>query len=163
MNMNDYEKRNGDKEFVSAQVLFPIIKELLAEGKQASFTVTGMSMWPFLCHGRDRVVLDACLPETLMLGDILLFRTAQGNYMLHRVTALRSSQFQTTGDGNYFRDGWFPNSCILGRAVQLIRKGKNIDCCNQKYKVICRIWMLMFPIRKWIFAVWFRIRKYIRR
>lgn len=162
--MNDFKKRKtGDIESVSAQVLFPIIKELLAEGQQAAFTVTGMSMWPFLCHGRDQVVLDVCTPETLKVGDILLFQTKVGNYMLHRVTALRANQFQTTGDGNSFRDGWFSNTCILGRVVRFIRKGKTVDCYSRKYRIICRLWMFLFPIRKWIFAIWFHIRKYIKR
>lgn len=162
--MNDLKKqKKGTVEFVSAQVLFPVIKDLLAEGRQAAFIVTGMSMWPFLCHGRDQVVLDVCTPEALKVGDILLFQTELGNYILHRVTALRTDRFQTTGDGNYFRDGWFSNTCILGRVVRFIRKGKIVDCRSRKYRFICRLWMFLFPIRKWFFAIWFRIRKYIRR
>ena len=37
---------------IASKELFSMIEELLAEGRQAAFTVTGMSMWPFLCHGR---------------------------------------------------------------------------------------------------------------
>lgn len=29
-------------------------------------------MWPFLCHGRDQVVLDYCSLDSLKVGDILL-------------------------------------------------------------------------------------------
>jgi len=160
---DDLEKSNQAVEFVSAQVLFPVIRQLLAEGRQAAFTVTGMSMWPFLCHGRDRVVLNVCTPEALRVGDIVLFQTEQGHYLLHRVTDLRPGQFQTTGDGNYFRDGWFSNDCILGQVIRFVRKGKYVDCCSLKYKILCRFWMFLFPVRKLIFVIWFRIRKFIRQ
>ena len=43
-------------------------------------------MWPFICHGRDRVVLSSCTPDQLKVGDIVLFQTPLGNYMLHRIT-----------------------------------------------------------------------------
>ena len=39
---------------ISSEILFAAVEEQLAAGRSASFTVTGMSMWPFLCHGRDR-------------------------------------------------------------------------------------------------------------
>ena len=39
---------------IASKELFSMIEELLAEGRQAAFTVTGMSMWPFLCHGSRR-------------------------------------------------------------------------------------------------------------
>ena len=48
-----------EKKLISSQELFSAIGELLAQGRQAVFTVTGMSMWPFLCHGRDQVVVQA--------------------------------------------------------------------------------------------------------
>ena len=69
---NDLEKQAPTIQYVSAKTLFPIIRQLLNEHQQASFTVTGMSMWPFLCHGRDQVVLDYCSLDSLKVGDILL-------------------------------------------------------------------------------------------
>ena len=69
---NDLEKQAPTIQYVSAKTLFPIIRQLLNEHQQASFTVTGMSMWPFLCHGRDQVILDYCSLDSLKVGDILL-------------------------------------------------------------------------------------------
>lgn len=42
-----------EKRWITAQLLFSAISKELASHRRASFTVTGMSMWPFLCHGRD--------------------------------------------------------------------------------------------------------------
>ena len=147
---------------ISANVLFPAIEELLAEGRQAAFTVTGMSMWPLLCHGRDQVVVEACQPDLLRRGDIILLQTQLGNYLLHRITKKTDSGVVTTGDGNCFRDGAFPFSRIRAKVVSLVRNGKVIKCSGWKWKVMSQIWMALFPVRKLMFAVWFRIRKYVR-
>lgn len=87
---------------LAPELLFAAVEEQLALGRKASFTVTGMSMWPFICHGRDQVVVTACDPDSLRVGDVVLFQTPLGNYMLHRVTALGPDAFETTGDGNCF-------------------------------------------------------------
>lgn len=137
-----------EKQWISPSDLFSAIQELLAEGRQAAFTVTGMSMWPFLCNGRDQVIIELCHPEEIHKGDVILLQTYYGNYLLHRVTKLKKDSFQTTGDGNCFRDGFFPFSCLRARVVQLVRKGKNIDCGLARWKLISFIWMLLFPIRR---------------
>lgn len=143
-----FEGNETDIKQISAKELFSAIEELLAEGRQAAFTVTGMSMWPFLCHGRDQVVVEACRPEKLRKGDVILFQTYYGNYLLHRVTKLKKDGFQTTGDGNCFRDGYFPFSCLRARVVRMIRKGKTIDCDSARWKVIFSLWILLYPFRR---------------
>lgn len=162
--MDDFKNRKtNDIGQVSAQELFPVIEELLAEGRQAAFTVTGTSMWPLLCHGRDQVVIEKCAPGCLRRGDIVLLRTPLGNYLLHRVTRITDREFETTGDGNCFRDGEFPFSCIRARAVRLVRKGLTIECHNGKYRVLSWIWMRLYLVRRWIFSLWFLTRKVIKR
>lgn len=151
-----------EKRFISSDILFSIIKEQLDVNRQAIFGVTGMSMWPFLCHGRDQVIVEKCERNHLRKGDIVLFQTPLGNYMLHRITSLNEHGFETTGDGNCFRDGTFSYECIVAKVSRLVRPEKTIDCNDQKWKLIFRIWMFLFPIRKYIFAFWFCIRKYVK-
>lgn len=152
----------ADKRLIPSKVLFPAIVEQLAEGRQAAFTVTGMSMWPFLCHGRDQVVVKACRPDRLRRGEIILFQTYTGDYLLHRITKITDNGFETTGDGNCFRDGEFSFRCVRAKVTCLIRDGKRIECSCWKWKFVSRLWMLLYPIRKWIFEAWFRLRKYVR-
>ncbi|MCH3987606.1 MAG: S24/S26 family peptidase [Lachnospiraceae bacterium] len=149
-----------EKRWISSQILFSEIKMQLAEGRQAAFTVTGMSMWPCLCHGRDQVILEKLkrMPE---VGDIVLYKTKE-QYLLHRVTKIKNDKFETTGDGNFYHDGWFSNDCIIGRAVALIRNKKKINCDSIRWKVFSRLWILFYPFRRPAFCIWFRIRRYIR-
>ena len=151
---------------IAPEVLFSAIGEQLAAGRQAIFTVTGMSMWPFLCHGRDEVVIEACDPRSLKKGDILLLQTPPGTYLLHRVTALREDCFETTGDGLCRRDGWFPRSCVRARAVKLIRRGREIRCDAPGWKFVFRVWMGLFPIRRsllWLLRRLGRLRRFFSK
>ncbi len=133
---------------LAPELLFAAVEEQLALGRKASFTVTGMSMWPFICHGRDQVVVAACDPDSLRVGDIVLFQTPLTNYMLHRVTALRPEAFETTGDGNCFRDGWFPRSCVRAKVETITRDGRTIDCSRLSWRFVFTIWRILFPLRK---------------
>ncbi|MGN0266250.1 MAG: signal peptidase I [Lachnospiraceae bacterium] len=152
-----------EKKFISSRILFAAIIEQLAQNRQASFTVTGMSMWPLICHGRDQVIIEKADRTNIRVGDIILFRVTEEQYILHRITRMEDEYFQTTGDGNCHRDPFMPYNCIIARVCKVIRDGKEIVCDDLKWKALFRIWMFLFPVRKWIFHAWFRIRKFIRR
>lgn len=138
----------GDQSFVFAKDLFPVIEQLLAEGKQAVFTVTGMSMWPFICHGRDQAVIESCNPRDLQKGDIVLVKRAPGSYMLHRITKLTDTALETTGDGCLHSDGEFPLDSVVAKCVVVIRKGKMYPCDKVIFKWYSKVWMLLYPLRK---------------
>lgn len=150
--ITEYEKQKIDPE-----LLFSAVKAEIAEGRKALFTVTGMSMWPFICHGRDQVIVESCDPASLQVGDIVLFQTSFGNYILHRITSLKNNAFETTGDGNIFRDGWFSKDCVIARVESIVRKGRIIRCHNKRWRVLFSIWMFMFPVRKLIIHLLKRI------
>lgn len=138
-------KRN---QLISANILFPEILNLLNNGYKALFTVTGMSMWPFLCSGRDQVIIESCGMNDIHIGDIILLQTPLSNYLLHRVTDITKDGFETTGDGNCFRDGYFSYECLRARVVKLIRKNRIIDCNSLYWKFVFKVWMILFPFRK---------------
>lgn len=146
-----------ETERLAPELLFAAVEEQLALGRRASFTVTGRSMWPFICHGRDQVVVAACDPASLRVGDIVLLQTPLGNYMLHRVTALRPDAFETTGDGNCFRDGWFPRDCVKARVESIRRAGRTIDCADPGWRLVFACWRALFPARRQLLRLLRRI------
>lgn len=151
-----------EKRFISSKDLFDAIAEQLAENRQAAFTITGMSMWPFLCHGRDQVTIENVEKQSLKIGDLVLFRVARDRYILHRITKLSADSFQTTGDGNLYRDMPMPYSSIVARVCEVVRKGKPISCSSRKWKLYSALWMRAFPIRKQLFRLW-KFRNQIRK
>ena len=132
---------------VSAGILFPVMETCLAEQYETVFTVTGMSMWPFLRHARDQVVLKQCAAADLKKGDVVLVQTPAGSYLLHRISRLGETWIETTGDGNWFRDGRFPKSCVRAKACSLIRKGRHIACDDRAWCMVSGIWAALYPLR----------------
>ena len=140
--------------------LFAAVNQLLHDGYDAEFTVTGNSMWPFLAHGRDCVTLRKTEVSSLKKGDIVLLQ-AQTGYRLHRVTRLKSGMLQTTGDHNCYRDEFVPAGNVLGRVVWFTRKGRRISCSNLLYRCSSWFWRISFPVRPVLLRclIWLRRRK----
>ena len=136
------------RQLIAPELLFDAVEAELEAGREAVFTVTGKSMWPFIGHGRDQVVIAACSGDDLRIGDIILFYTPLTNYLLHRVTALRDNEFETTGDGNCFHDGWFPRDCVMAKVKTIIRDGRTINCGSVRWRFLFAVWRGLFPVRK---------------
>lgn len=138
------------KKRISSHELFPAIENILAEHRQVLITITGMSMWPFLCHNRDQVVLSLPDKKRLKKGDIVLFKTVTGKYLLHRIMKITDKEIVTAGDGNLFLDGEFSLNCVKAVVVKMVRKGKMIDCKAFRWRCIADIWMFFFFMRKYL-------------
>lgn len=132
---------------VSEKELFPMMLEMLNEGKDVRFNISGNSMFPLLVHHRDSVVLRKCNNE-LRKGDIILFKVSNYHHVLHRITKVLNDGFITTGDGNLHRDGFVSNEKVIAKAITIYRKDKVIDVSDWKWKFIFSIWMFLYPIRK---------------
>ena len=137
---------SAEKKNIPNEEFFSAVRQTLEEGKDVDFTVTGNSMWPLLKHGRDRVVLRKT--EIVKKGDVVLFEALPSKYMLHRVTQISEDNFETTGDCNSFRDGRFPKSCVIGKAVRIIRKEKSYSIESFLIKIYSALWMRLFVFRK---------------
>lgn len=146
---------------ISERFLFPEIKKMLEEGKSVSFTVSGNSMWPLIIHNRDSVILSSCDNQHLKKGDIILFHAGAGHHVLHRITSVKLGGYITTGDGNLHRDGFVSVEDVIAKVEKIYRKDKVIDCDKWYWKLIFRIWMIMFPIRGFLQRVILFIKRYV--
>lgn len=124
------------------------VRQMLEEGKDVDFTVTGNSMWPLLKSRRDRVVLTLCKPQDIRKGDVVLFEALPSKFLLHRVTKFKENAFETTGDFNTFRDGVFPKDCVIGKAVRIIRKGKCYGVNSFLMRFYSALWRSLYFARK---------------
>lgn len=131
---------------------------LLRERLEATvvLTVTGGSMLPLLAGGRDRVTLGP-VPERLRRGEVLLYRRADGSYVLHRLTGfgqdgharfLRGSGQTRAGAGGSGREQ------VIARAVAFERKGHFFTRRAPGYRVYCALW----PRLRWCRQAIFHLR-----
>ncbi|MBQ6705987.1 MAG: S24/S26 family peptidase [Clostridia bacterium] len=127
--------------------LSPVVQACLENGSEVVLTVTGNSMRPMLRHRRDQVILKRCDPRHLQVGDLPLYRRADGTLVLHRVVALGVSTYTMCGDAQTEKEYGVPWNAVLAVAVGFHR-GKKIVWCNRlSYRLYVRLWMLLMPLR----------------
>lgn len=150
---------------ISSYEMFAVVKELLAENRQAVFTITGYSMLPFMGSRRDQVVLESCDREKLKVGDIILFQyeTPPYDYILHRIYKVTEHGYRTMGDGNDFMDQEITPEQVVGIVTKVYRRGKEIDCSSVGWRLVSDIWRWMKPVRGPLIRLYRRISRTKKR
>ncbi len=142
------------KKVVANHIIFEAVVEAIERGERATIPTKGNSMLPFIIGERDSVTLDGV--ETPEVGDILLAKTSDKHYVLHRVIAISDDLITLMGDGNIKGVEHVRSSDIIARATTIHHKGKQIDCNSSKQRRRARIWHTLLPIRRYILAIYTR-------
>ena len=138
--------RAETKKIIDNDSFLSAVKEMLDNGLDVSFTVTGMSMWPFFTSRRDTVVVRKCTFEEIKKGDIVLFSPAPNVHILHRVMKKTDIRFITAGDGNTFVDGTFSPDKLIAKVIVFSRKGKEYSVDKKSF----RFFVTISPFRTYI-------------
>lgn len=109
-------------------------------------TLYGDSMRPLIRREKDEVTIQPLCRE-LKRGDIVLFRSGYGQYVVHRVWKLQEQQVQTLGDNCWKPDLWMPYDQVLGLAVCMKRNGRVIRLDHAAARGAGRAWMALRPLR----------------
>lgn len=147
------------------EVLFPVVAEMLRQGKEVTLTPRGSSMQPFIRGGVDVVtlrVVDGAVRE----GDILLFQLpprVEGGpvvYVLHRLIRVEGEELTLRGDGNVRGEEHCLRGDVLGRVVS-IRSGR-VMCpfgrnkgqgVPKPLRMGWRWWQWAYPLRSLLLKV----------
>ncbi len=139
-----------ERKLIDNELFMSAVKEMLDSGLDVSFTVTGMSMWPFFTSRRDSVTVKKCTFSEIRQGDIILFSPSDNVYLLHRVIKKTDNDFVTAGDGNTFADGTFAPDKVIGKVSEICRKNKAFSAEGKLFRLLSGIWIFLFPVRKHI-------------
>ena len=112
---------NSVKE-ISYEVLMPVIRELIDEGRAVKIYPRGTSMRPTLVEGRDTVVLNA-KGERLKRFASALFQRTDGTYVLHRAVKIGDT-VTFLGDAQGIAECGITSENIIAVAVAVERFGK---------------------------------------
>ncbi len=134
----------------SLEELSPVMESCIAQGSKVVLTVTGNSMYPLLCHRRDQVVLQKAEKASLQIGDVPLYRRANGQFVLHRIVDLGATSYTLCGDGQWRKEYGIPCSAVVAVATGFYRKGKYISCESCSYRLYVKLWIAMLPLRPFI-------------
>ncbi len=116
------QPRRSSEDSVSLEDLLPT---LLEEGLNIELEVTGASMAPFI-RDHDVVVLGPFEPQTLGLGDVVVFQRADQRWILHRVVRLASDRVLIRGDAAVEDDGWILRRDLKARLQRIERYGRRV-------------------------------------
>lgn len=144
---------------VKSENIFPVIKEMLDEGKSIRITVTGMSMYPFLRENIDSVELSKANISNICRGDIVMILTHSNVYVMHRVIKVEESCFYMVGDAQEEIEGPLRYDQIFAKVTSIWRKDKKIDVSNVWWKFFSGLWMLLLPFRTGIITSYRILRR----
>lgn len=136
-------------------IFFSAVADRLAEGKSVIIPVKGYSMDPFIRNGRDSVELVPV--NSFGVGDIVLARLANGDYVLHRVVSIKEEEVLLMGDGNIKGKEHTLKSRVVGVAKRIIQGDRSVDCGSASYLRKVKIWGKLLPVRRYILAVYRRL------
>lgn len=128
--------------------LSPLMTEALQKGAEVVLTVTGASMLPMLRHRRDKVRLVKPEGERLKKYDIPLFARPDGTYVLHRIVAVKRGGYAVAGDNRRVKEYPVRHSQVLGVVKGFWRDGTYISCADFRYRLYCRLWFFLYPVRR---------------
>ena len=123
-----------------------VLKELVEEGREVSMLISGSSMSPFLCHGRDQVYFKA--PDRpLRVGDMVFFQRRSGQYVLHRICKVKDGGYYIVGDAQTAIEGPVSREQIFALVTRVQRKGRILSPGDFWWEFFARVWVRLIPLR----------------
>lgn len=139
---SDVEGQASQSLRVPAEEYFKLLLETLDGDpeKRVSFRPGGNSMKPTFRDRQDVVYLGLC--DELRVGDVLLYRGADGRYMLHRLIQLRGDgSCVFCGDAHTKLEAPIPRENVIAKAFAFERGSLRVDCRRSlAYRVYSRLW-----------------------
>ena len=131
---------------VLQESLMPLIQERLAAGQTVHYLFfRGTSMLPMLRQGKDAVELSP-LPSKLKKYYLPVYLSAIGQYVMHRIVAVKESCYICLGDNLVYKEFVRPEQ-MIGVVSAFKRVEKRISVDDFRYRLYCRIWCAISPIR----------------
>lgn len=123
-------------------------RQLGEEGSLIPVTITlhGESMRPLVRRDRDRVTILP-LMRRLRVGDVVLFKSNTGRFVVHRVYRLDGKAVQTMGDHCHRPDPWIQLDQVWGLVVSVERDGRRFSLNNRGARLWGRCWMALLPLK----------------
>ena len=146
---------------IPAEELLPLVRERLDAGQTIRYLpFRGVSMLPLLRQGRDAVELSP-LPQRLKKYDLPVYQYPSGKVVMHRVVGVKEDGYVCLGDNTYEYEYIRPEQLIA--LVSAVRRGeKRVPVTALGYRLYCRAWVTLFPVRKLVVRLKARLRRILK-
>ena len=116
-------------------------EQFIAENGFLIIHPVGVSMLPLLRGGRDTVELAA--PGEIRVNDVVWYRRADGDYVLHRVVGVENGEYVLCGDHQIARECGVRREDILGVMRGFYRGERYVPVENRLYRAYVALWSQM--------------------
>ena len=142
--------------------LMPLLRERLAAGQIVRYLpFRGISMLPMLRQGKDTVEL-APLPDKLKKYDLPVYQYPSGKYVMHRVVDVKEDYYICLGDNLTELEKVYHDQ-MIGVVSAFKRGDKRISVESAGYRLYCRVWLAIFPVRKFYKQARRQVGRWLRR
>ncbi|MFA9466312.1 MAG: hypothetical protein ACERKN_18750 [Velocimicrobium sp.] len=127
-----------------------------------TFTNVGTSMMPLLRQHKDLFVIEKKTDERCKKYDAVLFKRANGQYVLHRILKVRENNYVLCGDHQFQSEYGITDDQILGVMTKVIRDGVIISVTDKKYWWYVHLWCDFFYVRAavlWMKMYLYRVQR----
>lgn len=136
-----------EKKTINTREYVGLLKQLVEEGETVSMRIVGSSMSPFLIHDRDLITFKA--PEReLKKGDMVFFQRESGQYVMHRIYAVKPDGYYMVGDAQTEIEGPISREQIFAVIIKVRRKDKWMEPGDFWWNFFERVWINIIPVRK---------------
>lgn len=123
-----------------------MLKGLVEEGHEVSMLISGSSMAPFICHGRDTIFFKAPDRE-LKVGDMVFYQRPSGQYVMHRICKVKEKGYAIVGDAQQIIEYPVKREQIFALVTKVKRKGKELRPGSFWWEFFARVWVRIIPLR----------------
>lgn len=141
---------------VDPQVLMEDLLQTLEHTEAVPLLISGNSMYPFLAHGRDTVYLTK-LTGPVKRGDMVLYRRAGGQYILHRVYRVGEDTLALIGDGQVGVEPGIRYGQLLAKVSAVRRKGRLLRAGHPVWFFYEKLWIRVIRGRPRLLGLYRRL------
>ena len=127
-------------------------EDIIAEQGKLIYTNVGDSMFP-LIHPRDLLVIEA-VTKPLEKYDVPLYKRDNGQYVMHRIIAVKKGAYIMCGDNRRCREYGITDKHIIGVLTGIIRDNRELSVYTTKYRLYARL----LPFRR----LWIAVRNRLK-
>jgi len=155
--VDTYHKMN--KLIISNDIFFANVIEEINAGRAVKIPSKGNSMLPFIRPTTDMIELKPLNENSIKKGNIVLAKTNEDKYIVHRIEKTGQNSLILRGDGNI----WIREICdknnIFAEATAVYKKGRKISKGSLRWNLVKRCWFTGPLLRRIYLGIDRRINK----
>ena len=115
-----------------------MIKEVVSTDGEFRLYPRGTSMLPLIVEGKDSVILAR--PSLLCVGDIVLYKRENGQYVLHRIVKMKGDNLFLCGDNQTDIETGITTNDVIAKAIAVYKgdirfEGNTANVSNYLFKL----------------------------